>query len=212
MPSLSGILVISDCDGVLVDGERLAVAIDVRAIGALGWPITQSEVIDRHLGRSSADVLADIEVHLGRQVPVDWDEAWNAEYRRVFDEQLEPAWSGRGDHGHSCFERVTREDAAHLTKTGLWDFFGGRIFSVSEVERGKPVPGLFLYAAKQVGLTPVHCVVIEDSRYGVAGAKLAGMKAIGFAGGITPAAHLEQADVVISDMTDLPGAFTRLMR
>jgi beta-phosphoglucomutase-like phosphatase (HAD superfamily) len=74
------------------------------------------------------------------------------------------------------------------------------------------VPGLFLYAAKQVGLTPVHCVVIEDSRYGVAGAKLAGMKAIGFAGGITPAAHLEQADVVISDMTDLPGAFTRLMR
>jgi beta-phosphoglucomutase-like phosphatase (HAD superfamily) len=90
MPSLSDILVIFDCDGVLVDGERLAVAIDVRAIGALGWPITQSEVIDRHLGRSSADVLAAIEVHLGRQVPVDWDEAWNAEYRRVFDERLEP--------------------------------------------------------------------------------------------------------------------------
>ena len=37
------------------------------------------------------------------------------------------------------------------------------------------------------------------------------MKVIGFAGGITPAARLEQADVVITDMADLPGTVTRLV-
>jgi beta-phosphoglucomutase-like phosphatase (HAD superfamily) len=52
---------------------------------------------------------------------------------------------------------------------------------------------------------------IEDSRYGVAGAKAAGMKAIGFAGGITPVAHLVAADVVITDMADLSSTVSLLL-
>lgn len=67
-----------------------------------------------------------------------------------------------------------------LGKTGLLDFFDGRIFGAGQVARGKPEPDLFLYAATQVGLPPNRCVVVEDSRYGVAGARAAGMKAIGF--------------------------------
>jgi HAD superfamily hydrolase (TIGR01509 family) len=220
MPSPSGCLVIFDCDGVLVDSERLAVAIDVRAIGALGWPITEAEVIDRHLGRSNADVLADIEAHLGRPVPAEWDEAWNAEYRRVFDGRLE-AVPGVAEAIKAVaaegFQTCVASSGSHqkmrrtLGKTGLLDFFDGRIFSANEVARGKPEPDLFLYAATQVGLPPDRCVVVEDSRYGVAGARAAGMKAIGFAGGITPAAHLGHAEVVITDMADLPGAVTRLL-
>jgi len=214
MPSPTNCLVIFDCDGVLVDGEGLAVAIDVKAIGALGWPITGAEV-------STADVLADIEAHLGRPVPAGWEEAWDAEYRRVFDEQLE-AVPGIAEAikiiAAEGFQTCVASSGSHakmrrtLGKTGLWDFFDGRIFSASEVERGKPEPDLFLYAAAQVGRIPARCVVVEDSRYGVAGAKAAGMKAIGFAGGITPTSHLESADVVITDMADLSGAVARLLR
>jgi beta-phosphoglucomutase-like phosphatase (HAD superfamily) len=98
-----------------------------------------------------------------------------------------------------------------LGKTGLWDFFAGRIFSATQVDRGKPAPDLFLYAAKHVGLPPHRCVVVEDSRHGVAGAKAAGMRAIGFAGGITPPAHLAAADMVITDMADLSRAVAILM-
>jgi beta-phosphoglucomutase-like phosphatase (HAD superfamily) len=98
-----------------------------------------------------------------------------------------------------------------LRRTGLWDFFEGRIFSATEVERGKPEPDLFLYAAQQIGLPPNRCVVVEDSKYGVAGAKAAGMKAIGFAGGITPVAHLVAADVVITDMADLSSTVSLLL-
>lgn len=216
----SDCLVIFDCDGVLVDGERLAVAIDVKAIGELGWQITKAEVIDRHLGRSNADVLADIESHLGRPVPEDWDEAWNAEYRRVFDEQLEAVpgvLEAIKTIAAEGFQTCVASSGSHekmrrtLGKTGLWDFFGGRIFSASEVMRGKPEPDLFLYAAQQVGPIPERCIVVEDSQYGVAGAKAAGMFAIGFAGGITPLDQLAAADVVITDMADLPGAVRGLL-
>ena len=82
-------LVIFDCDGVLVDSERLAVDIDVRALAALGWTITREEVIRRFLGRSEPDVMREIVDHLGRPLPPGWEEHWAAEYRRAFDEELE---------------------------------------------------------------------------------------------------------------------------
>jgi len=181
--------------------------------------MTAAEVIDRPLGTSNADVLADIEEHLGRPVPSDWDEAWNAEYRRVFDEELvavpavAEAIKGVAAEGfQTCVASSGSPEKMRRTlgRTGLWDFFDARIFSASEVERGKPEPDLFLYAARRVGVAPGRCVVVEDSRYGVAGAKAAGMKAIGFAGGITPAAHLTAADTVITDMAELPGSVRRL--
>ena len=220
MPSPSDCLVIFDCDGVLVDGERMAVAIDVKAIGTLGWPITEAEVIELFLGRSEADMFAVIRQHIGRALPGDWVDRWSGEYRRAFDEELE-AVSGVADAikvvAAEGFRTCVASSGSHekmmrtLRKTGLWDFFAGRIFSATEVERGKPEPDLFLYAAKLVGAAAARCVVVEDSRYGVAGAKAAGMKAIGFAGGITPAEHLAAADVVITDMSDLPGAVSLLL-
>lgn len=183
MPSPPDCLVVFDCDGVLVDSERLAVAIDVRMIGTLGWPVTEAEVIELFLGRSEADIFAMIEQHIGRALPVDWDESWSAEFRRVFDEELEAVpgvaaaiESVAVEGFQTCvassgsLEKMRRT----LGRTGLWDFFEGRIFSASEVGRGKPEPDLFLYAAEQVGLPPGRCVVVEDSRYGVAGARAAG--------------------------------------
>ena len=86
-----------------------------------------------------------------------------------------------------------------------------RIFSASEVARGKPAPDLFLHAAAQMGVAPHRCVVVEDSRFGVAGAKAAGMAVVGYAGGVTPAPHLSEADVVIQDMADLAGAVSQLL-
>ena len=52
--------------------------------------------------------------------------------------------------------------------------------------------------------------VVEDSRYGVEAARAAGMRAFGFAGGLTPAAWLEgPGTVVFSDMRELPALLTR---
>ncbi|MEX2582028.1 MAG: HAD family hydrolase, partial [Gemmatimonadota bacterium] len=38
-------LVIFDCDGVLVDSERLAIRVDVEVLGRLGWPLTEAEIV-----------------------------------------------------------------------------------------------------------------------------------------------------------------------
>ena len=51
------------------------------------------------------------------------------------------------------------------------------------VERGKPAPDLFLYAAEKMQTDPRRTLVIEDSASGVTAAKAAGMTTWGFVGG-----------------------------
>ena len=46
-------------------------------------------------------------------------------------------------------------------------FFEGRLFSATEVPRGKPAPDIFLFAAERMGATPARSVVVEDSVNGV---------------------------------------------
>ncbi len=43
-------LVIFDCDGVLVDSERLTVEVEARMQTAMGWPITVEEIVDQVCG------------------------------------------------------------------------------------------------------------------------------------------------------------------
>jgi beta-phosphoglucomutase-like phosphatase (HAD superfamily) len=92
-----------------------------------------------------------------------------------------------------------------LGLTGLYERFEGRIFSASEVARGKPAPDLFLYAAERMGVEPTACAVIEDSRYGIEAARSAGMRAFAYAGGLIPARLLEgPGTVVFDDLRELP--------
>ena len=94
-----------------------------------------------------------------------------------------------------------------LGLTGLWDLFDGRIFSASQVPRGKPFPDLFLHAALSMNVQPFECVVVEDSLPGVQAARAAGMKALAYAG--EPYANrdaLQKAGGrVFDDMKQLPG-------
>ncbi|MGI8434266.1 MAG: HAD family hydrolase, partial [Nocardioidaceae bacterium] len=73
MPLDPTLLVVFDCDGVLVDSERLAVDIDVEAVTAAGWSVTRDDVIELFVGRSEADMKRLIEEHLGSPLADDWD-------------------------------------------------------------------------------------------------------------------------------------------
>jgi HAD superfamily hydrolase (TIGR01509 family) len=70
-----------------------------------------------------------------------------------------------------------------LSLTGLAPHFGKRLYTAQMVERGKPAPDLFLYAAERMHADPRRTLVIEDSVSGVRAAKAAGMTAWGFVGG-----------------------------
>lgn len=92
-----------------------------------------------------------------------------------------------------------------LGLTGLWERFDGRIFSGDEVENGKPAPDLFLHAARRMNVAARACVVVEDSRFGVEAARAAGMRALGYSGGLTSADALSTAGAeVFDDMRRLP--------
>ena len=69
-----------------------------------------------------------------------------------------------------------------LGLTGLWDLFDGRIFSSSQVPRGKPFPDLFLHAAIAMDEQPFDCTVVEDSVPGIQAARAAGMRVLAYAG------------------------------
>lgn len=211
-------LVVFDCDGVLVDSETLVVDIDVKAVTAMGWPVTREEVIELFVGKSDTDMRRMVEDRIGASLADDWDAPWRDEYRHALDVLLEPvdgahaAVKAIGAAGYrTCVASSGSPDKMRgtLAKTGLWDMFEGRIFSVSEVAHGKPAPDLFLHAASTMGFHPSRCVVVEDSRYGVAAARAAGMRVIGYAGGVTPRAHLHDADEVIESMAHLPAAVDR---
>lgn len=60
---------------------------------------------------------------------------------------------------------------------GLTEHFQTTVSS-EEAGRGKPEPDVFLEAARQLGVAPEHCVVIEDSGNGIKAGKAAGMKVI----------------------------------
>ena len=206
-------LVIFDCDGVLVDSEPIAVRTEVRLLAEVGWPLTEQEVLERFVGRSDADVLAAIEAQVGRPLP-DWRDRYHRELHAAFDAEL-TAVDGvaaaidavEAAGVATCVASSGSHDKMRRTlgRTGLWERFEGRIFSSSEVAHGKPAPDLFLHAAASMGAAPERCVVVEDSRAGAAAARAAGMRCIGFAGGLTPAAWLEaEGAEVITDMVDLP--------
>jgi len=92
-----------------------------------------------------------------------------------------------------------------LGKTGLFDRFDGRIFSVDEVAHGKPAPDIFLLAAQRMDASPERCAVIEDSVSGVTAGLAAGMTVFGFAGGVTSAEALSiEGTIVFDDMRGLP--------
>lgn len=204
-------LVIFDCDGVLVDSERLAVRIDVQVLTELGWVMTEAEVIERFVGLSDATIRKAIEAHIGRPLADEWERDFQHLYRAAFAEEL-TAVDGvnealDGISAQTCVASSGTHEKMRFTLglTGLLARFEGRMFSVTEVGRGKPAPDLFLHAAARMGVAPADCAVVEDSRFGIEAAHAAGMRAFGYAGGLTPAHHLAgPGTVVFHDMRELP--------
>ncbi|MEK2491743.1 HAD family hydrolase [Kitasatospora purpeofusca] len=204
-------LVIFDCDGVLVDSERIAARVQIGLGAELGWPLTEEEVVERFIGRSMASIDEQVAERLGRETADRWWAEFVRRHAEQVDAGLEPV-----DGLPEALDAITlptcvassgsHEKMAHtLGRTGLHHRFAGRIFSATEVARGKPAPDLFLHAARRMGVPPSACAVVEDSAPGVLAARAAGMRAFGYAGGLTPAARLAGPDtVVFEDMRELP--------
>jgi HAD superfamily hydrolase (TIGR01509 family) len=204
-------LVIFDCDGVLVDSEPIAIRIDAEIFAEHGMSMSEEEIIDRFVGRSPSVTRGAIEEHLGHPLPPDFGERWRAMFDEAYEHDLQPI-----DGIEQALDQITAPTCVasssdpdrldhKLRLTGLYERFAGRIYSAAAVQNGKPAPDLFLYAARQMGVEPGGCAVVEDSQYGVQAARAAGMAAFGYTGSVTPAHMLEgPGTTVFGDMRELP--------
>lgn len=206
-------LVLFDCDGVLVDSERIAVEVEVDILAELGWHVTPAEVVERFLGISDADYLAQVKAQVGRALGPDFLAEIEPRYRAAFERGLTAVPGVEGlletleEAGiETAVASSGTRDKLRFTlgHTGLWERFEGRVFSATEVEKGKPAPDLLLHAARSLGVDAKRCVVVEDSPAGLAGALAAGMRAIAYAGGLVPLERLQLPGVaVVTDMCEV---------
>lgn len=161
-------LVIFDCDGVLVDSERIAARVQVALGAELGWPLTEDEVVDRFIGRSHAAIRAQIAAQLGEDTATTWSERFERLHSEAVDAELSPVEGLPEALDALTLPTCVASSGSHdkmrhtLGRTGLYEHFTGRIFSATEVARGKPAPDLFLHAARHMGVDPAACVVVED--------------------------------------------------
>lgn len=208
-------LLIFDCDGVLVDSESLACRIDAELLTGLGFPYTPERVMAEFVGVSLKDMVARIEAAHARRLPEDFGERLNRTLFARFEEELQPIPGVKEAILALPHRRCVASSSTHdrialsLRVTGLAALFEN-VFSATEVARGKPAPDLFLHAAARLGAGPGECLVIEDSPSGVRAARAAGMHVIGFVGGghcgPTHADRLREAGapVILERMADLP--------
>ena len=182
-------LVIFDCDGVLVDSEVISCRAHAETLTRHGYPITPEQVLERFLGVSDREARQTIETEICRKLPDDFEaQMEQAALRRYTDDLPTIPHVGAAIAAIGLAKCVassgTPDKIRHgLTCVSLYDLLAPSIFSASQVERGKPAPDLFLFAAAQMRTAPARCIVIEDSIPGITGALAAGMTVLGFHGG-----------------------------
>jgi HAD superfamily hydrolase (TIGR01509 family) len=215
-------LVIFDCNGVLVDSEPIASAVLAEALTRAGVAVSADGVARRFHGRRPVDIFAAVEAATGKKLPPAFASVVAVETLRRFRIQLRAlphvvhalTWI-RGPKAVASSSPLDRVRVS-LDIVGLLQFFGTRLFSASDVARGKPAPDVFQFAAARLQVNPADCIVVEDSVSGVTAAVAAGMKAVGYVGGSQTPGRLARdlvaagAHTAIADMRVLKGTIADL--
>jgi HAD superfamily hydrolase (TIGR01509 family) len=216
---------VSDCDGVLIDSE--AVALDAM-LSALQPHMADREqlaaLIRPRLGLPLVTVLAQMFAQLQVTAAEGELAAIGEHVERECDRRLSlvPGVAAalaaialpKAVASNSHSERVR----AALLRTGLTTHFGTRIHTPDNSGLPKPHPAVYLAAAAGFGVAPGHCIAVEDSITGASAAVAAGMVVLGYiGGGHVPAGQALRMQALgvhatFDDMADLPALVSTLVR
>jgi HAD superfamily hydrolase (TIGR01509 family) len=191
-------LIIFDCDGVLVDSERITARVFADMLGELGLAVTVQDIFDQFVGKSLDQCLGIVSRSFGRGVPPGFVEEYRTRSGLALHSEVKPVAGIEAVLAAMRVPFCVASNGTHdkmrttLGATGLLDQFSGKMFSVTDVARGKPCPDLFLHAAARFGVPPSKCAVIEDTPTGVSAGVAAGMTVYGYCA-LTPAHRLTEA-------------------
>jgi len=211
-------LILFDCDGVLVDSEIIAAEVESKLLRESGFDITAEDMCIRFAGMDWKSILLTIEqeadIPISAQLIDKSEKLLDAALaRRVkMIDGVRYALAKLTEQRCICSNSSSARLDMMLSKLGLKPFFEGHIYSAKDLgpDRTKPRPDIYLHGAKQFGVEPAHCLVVEDSVHGVHAARAAGMRVIGFTGGShTYPTHADRlidagAETVIARMVELP--------
>lgn len=213
--------VLFDCDGVLVDSERITNGVLRDMLEELGWTLSAAECMRIFVGKAVKDERALIEAHTGQPLTEDWMVRFRERRNEGLMKRVK-AIPGAVDavaRIHKLFDgRIACASGAdrfkvelQLEKCGLMSYFKGRIFSGHELPRSKPAPDVYLAAAAALDVPPNRCAVIEDTVTGVTAGVAAGATVFGYsppeAGHDAPGALRAAGAVwIFDDMAQLESA------
>lgn len=206
--------VLFDCDGVLVDSEPATFELIVEELAAHGLPLDIHEAERIFIGGTIADVARQAG-EMGAALPDGWVQHY---YDRLYQRLAAgtPLMGGVPEM-LTALDRAGIKYAVGSNGTtqkmrttlgqhpGVWDKLKDKLFSGQDLGCPKPQPGLYLTAAKALGVSPEACVVVDDSANGCKGGINAGMRTIGFASGQRDGLDALGIDVV-EDMASLATA------
>ncbi|MDO7137921.1 HAD family hydrolase [Algibacter lectus] len=178
--------VIFDCDGVLVDSEPVSIQVLVDIANEYGANIDLAYGM-KHFKGSFFDACKRMISELAQK---ELPDSLESEYRQrsfeAFKKDMKPVEGVKGVlkniNRPFCVASSGPEDKIELNLglTGLLPFFENKIFSCYKIQKWKPDPAVFLWAAETMGFKPEECVVIEDSISGVRAAKAGGFDVFGY--------------------------------
>ncbi len=214
------VAVIFDCDGVLVDSERLSCAAWLPVLAHLGIRTTLAD-IQSFIGRSDRALVTHYEQTFGVVLGSDAITARETEYfdaamgsLRAFPGVRETLLDLRsqGIRVGVASSGTPRKIQFNLEQAGLRELLRVVCSSV-EVEHGKPAPDLFQLALQRLGASAGDALVVEDSLPGLEAARRAGIRAIGFTSSHT-ADELRRAGAcaVFDDYAAFPATLKSLHR
>lgn len=200
--------VIFDMDGVIIDSEPVHLKLEQKMFRELGINVTKEEHYS-YIGTTSNYMWEDIRNKHGvtkvleELVKNDRDTYFN---HLISKENEMILIDGVKEFIKELHKNGVKLAIASSSPLNVIEAVAG-IFGIDEyfdilvsgdyVEKSKPEPDIFLYAAKKLGVSPEDCIVVEDSHNGVLAAKKAGMSCIGYMNPASGTQDISMADLVV---------------
>ncbi|ORX23664.1 phosphatase [Thermoanaerobacterium sp. PSU-2] len=206
--------VIFDMDGVLIDSEPLHIQLEEEIFKEIGANISFDEHIS-FVGTTSHYMWEYVKNKCN--VPLTVEELVEMDRKRYFDyisendDAVKPI-EGIDEIVKELYSREVKLAVASsspidvielVVKRLKLESYFDELVSGDFVQRSKPYPDIFLYAAEKLNIAPERCIVIEDSNKGVLAAKSAGMKVVGFINPNSGDQDISMADMVIRSFSEL---------